>query len=225
MTSPANDVVTRHQKQLATMRAWLDGRRYYRAIKALELMRSHESGTRKDGFTPKAHHQLSIARLLSTLEPHFMFPEDTMIVAFLHDDLEDHSDVNTLELIRRDFGDNVASGVWSVTKKCPAVGVVKTYDSYFGGLARDPIGSLVKLADRAHNYQTMPGVFSENKQREYLSELDTRFLPIVKEARRNFPSQYAAYENLKILLRCQAALLRMNLEQAEELRNEILPIT
>lgn len=225
MPAATNDVVIRHQKQLAVMRGWLDGRRYYRAIKALELMRSHESGTRKDGFTPKAHHQLSIARLLSTLEPHFMHPEDTMIVAFLHDDLEDHSDVNSLDQIRRDFGDTVASGVWSVTKKCSAVGVVKTYESYFGCLARDPIGSIVKLADRAHNYQTMPGVFSESKQREYLAELDTWFLPLVKEARRNFPSQYPAYENLKILLRCQAALLRMNLEHTEELRNEILPIT
>lgn len=71
-----SDIVTRHQKQLATMRAWLDGRRYFKAIAALELMRSHEVGTRKDGLTPKAHHQLSIARLLSTLEPHFMYPND-----------------------------------------------------------------------------------------------------------------------------------------------------
>ncbi len=219
-----SDIIARHQKQLATMRAWLDGRRYFKAIAALELMRSHEVGTRKDGRTPKAHHQLSIARLLSTLEPHFMHPEDTMCVAFLHDDLEDHSDVNSLGTIRQNFGDLVAAGVWSVTKKCPAAGVVKTYESYFGCLARDPLGSIVKLADRAHNYQTMPGVFSEGKQKEYLSELDTWFLPLVRAARHNFPSQYAAYENLKILLRCQAALLRMNLEQAEELRTSIIPL-
>lgn len=219
-----SDIVTRHQKQLATMRAWLDGRRYFKAIAALELMRSHEVGTRKDGLTPKAHHQLSIARLLSTLEPHFMYPEDTLIVAFLHDDLEDHSDKNSVDDIRRDFGPRAADGVWSMTKKCPAMGVVKPYNVYFAGLAQDPCGSLAKLADRSHNYQTMPGVFSEGKQKEYLSEQDTWFLPLVRAARHNFPSQYAAYENLKILLRCQVALLRMNLEQSEVLRTSIIPL-
>ncbi len=203
---PSADIVTRHQKQLAVMRGWLDGRRYYKGMESLEWMLSLEKGTRKDGLTPKAHHQLSVARLLTTLEPHFLYQEETIIVAFLHDILEDHSDVVSLEMIEARFGKMVADAVWAVSKKTR--GMTKSYETYFAGMAENPIVSLVKLADRAHNVQTMVGVFSEIKQREYLAELDTWFFPLVKKARHNFPRQYAAYENLKILLRCQAALLQ-----------------
>lgn len=199
------DVQTRHRKQLATMRGWLGGKGYFIAAEALEFVRALEQGTRKDGKTPKFHHQLSVARLVSTLAPHLRSPEATIAAAFLHDVLEDHGDRITREGLEAQFGREVADAVWHLTKKCN--GMVKGYDLYFREIGHCPIASVVKLADRAHNLQTMQGVFSTEKQQAYVEEVSTWFHPMIKVARRRFPSQYGAYENLKVILRCQCSLL------------------
>lgn len=198
-----------NQKQIAVMRGFLEGRRYFKAYTALELMLDHEKGFRKDGVTPKSRHQLSVARLVTTLDPHLLHPEETTAAAFLHDDLEDHGDLVTVDSLRQKFGTLVADAVWTLSKKTR--GMTKTYEAYFGAMAECPIASIVKLADRIHNIQTMSGVFSPEKQAAYLDELDTWFFPMIRQARRNFPQQYGAYENLKHTLQCQAELIRLTL--------------
>ena len=200
------EVVDRHRKQLAVMRGWLEGRQFYAAAEALEIVRQMEGGLRKDGATPKFHHQLSVAQLLSTLVPHLIHPEETITAAFLHDLLEDHGELWTREMIENRFDKTVADAVWRLSKK--SAGMTKSYEAYFAGLAQCPIGSIVKLADRAHNLQTMQGAFGIEKQQAYLEEVDAWFFPLIRIARRAFPRQYGAYENLKILLRCQCSLIR-----------------
>lgn len=202
----STNVIERHNKQLAVMRGWLTGRQYYQAAEALELVRKLEVGFRKDGVTPKFHHQLSVARLISTLAPHFQYPEETLTAAFLHDLLEDHGQLWSRERITARFGERVGTAVWTLSKKTH--GVVKSYDHYYGELADCPIGSIVKLADRAHNLQTMHGVFTQEKQVAYMGEVDQWYYPMIRDARRNFPRQYEAYENLKILIRCQCEMVR-----------------
>lgn len=209
-----SEVQDRHKKQLSVMRGWLEGREYYMAADALELARGSEKGTRKDGKTPKFHHQLSIARLITTLVPHLRYPEETIAVAFLHDLLEDHGDEWTQEMLDARFGTRVAQAVWDLSKKSD--GLTKDYDRYFADMTLCPIASVVKLADRAHNLQTMQGVFSLEKQTAYLSEVEEWFFPMIRQARRKFPRQYPAYENLKILLRCQCRLIEHILAGAEE---------
>ena len=202
----STEIEQRHIKQLAVMRGWLDGKGYFKAADALEYVRQMEQGTRKDGNTPKFHHQLSIARLVSTLAPHLLYPEETITAAFLHDVLEDHGDVVSREYLESRFGKRVTDAVWNLSKKCN--GLTKSYELYFSEMSACPIASVVKLADRAHNVQTMVGVFTVEKQKSYLHEVDTYFFPMVRVARRLHPRQYGAYENLKILLRCQAGLIR-----------------
>jgi len=196
----------RHKKQLAVMRGWLEGRGYYTAAKALEVVRRTAEGLRKDGVTPAFHHQLSVARLVTTLTPHLMYPEETVASAFLHDLLEDHGDEWTREMLEAEFGKLIADAVWCLSKK--SNGMSKSHELYYGELAKCPIGSVVKCADRAHNLQTMQGVFSKAKQLEYLKEVDEYFYPMIRAARRNFPRQYSALENLKIILRCQHRLIQ-----------------
>jgi (p)ppGpp synthase/HD superfamily hydrolase len=196
----------RHSKQLAVMRGWLEGKGFYVAADALELVRGLETGTRKDGETPNFHHHLSVARFITTLTPHLQFPEEVITAAFLHDILEDHGDVWTKARLEERFGKVVASAVWRLSKKAP--GVTKTYNMYFAEMAACPIASIIKLADRAHNLQTMQGVFTHEKQAAYIAEVDKWFMPMVKISRRKFSRQYPAYENLKILLRCQCELIK-----------------
>ena len=205
MTHETPEIVLRHMKQRAVMRGWLEGRGYFLAADALELVRTLEDGTRKDGVTPKFHHQLSVARFVTTLAPHLLYPEETVTAAFLHDLLEDHPEW-TRERVAERFGQRVADAVWLLTKKHG--GLTKSYDSYFEALATCPIASVVKLIDRTHNLQTMQGVFTVEKQRKYLEEVDTYFFPLIRAARRRFNRQYPAYENVKILLRCQCSLIR-----------------
>jgi len=201
-----SEIEARHIKQLAVMRGWLEGAKFYVAADALELVRGLEKGTRKDGKTPKFHHQLSVARLLTTLRKEFTFPEETIAAAFLHDILEDHGDVWTREKLEVRFGTRIADAVWNLSKKTN--GLVKEYDRYFADMTACCIASIVKLADRAHNLQTMQGVFSYEKQAAYVAEVDRWFYPMIRQSRRNFPRQYPAYENLKITLRNQCSLIK-----------------
>lgn len=204
------EIQDRHRKQLSVMRGFLEGREFYLAAEALELVRKTSDGFRKDQITPQFHHQLSVTRLVSTLLPHLMFPEETLASAFLHDLLEDHGDVWTREKLEAKFGKRVADAVWCLSKK--SNGMTKSYESYYGALALCPIGSIVKLADRAHNIQTMHGVFTPEKQQKYIGEVNTYYFPMIRQARREHPRQYGAYENLKILLRCQCRLVEHVLE-------------
>ena len=200
------EIQERHKKQAIAMRAWLEGRGYWQAADAFELVLQLEVGTRKDGVTPKAHHQLSVARLVQTLEPHLKHSEETITVAFLHDVLEDHSDKWSRELLEARFNKRIADAVWTITKK--SGGLVKDTATYYAEVASCPIASVVKLADRNHNIQTMSGVFTAEKQARYVQEVEDYYYPMIKTARRTFRSQYAAYENLKILLRCQCRLIK-----------------
>ena len=195
----------RHKKQLAVMRGWLEGRQYFVAAKALEIVRRTAEGLRKDGVTPAFHHQLSVARLVTTLTPHLMYPEETVAAAFLHDLLEDHGDEWTREMLEAEFGKRIADAVWCLSKK--SNGLSKSHELYYGELAKCPVGSIVKCADRNHNIQTMQGVFTLAKQRAYIGEVETWYYPMIRAARRTHPRQYSAYENLKILLRCQCRLV------------------
>lgn len=204
------EIQDRHRRQLSVMRGFLDGRQYYLAADALELVRGMEGGTRKDGVTPKFHHQLSVGRLVVTLLPHLIYPEATLAAAFLHDLLEDHGSQWTREKLANRFGPDIAGAVWTLSKK--SNGMTKSPEAYYAALAECPIGSIVKLADRAHNIQTMHGVFTLEKQRAYVGELDQWYFPMVRTARRRHPKQIGAYENLKILLRCQRTMVHRILE-------------
>lgn len=208
-----SDIEERHRKQVAAMRVWLESRGYFTALKAFELVRKLEQGFRKDGKTPKFDHQLSIAQLICTFVPrdsrqgngHLIHPEETIAVCFLHDVLEDHKEW-TVARLEAYFGKLIADAVWLLSKKMP--GLKKEAVLYFGELGTCPIASIVKPADRCHNLQTMQGVFTYEKQRLYIEEVEERFYPFIKTARRDFPQQYQAYANLLILMRCQCSLIR-----------------
>ncbi len=130
------EIQDRHRKQLSVMRGFLEGRQYYLAAEAMELVRGVEVGTRKDRITPTLHHQLSVARLVSTLLPHLLYPEATLAAAFLHDLLEDHGPEWTREKLEARFNARVADAVWTLSKKTH--GLVKTPEAYYGALSQCP---------------------------------------------------------------------------------------
>ena len=205
MTMTPIPIETRHRKHLSSMRSWLDGRQYYMAADALEVVRKEFQGVRKDKRTPQLHHPLSVARLLGTLLPSLLHPEETLVSSFLHDLPEDKGKEWTRERVEARYNKRVGDAVWKLTKK--SNGLIKSPELYYGEMATDPIASVVKLADRCHNLATMEGVHSYEKQGAYAGEVEENFLPMLRTARREFPQQYAAYANLEILLSVEVRLI------------------
>jgi (p)ppGpp synthase/HD superfamily hydrolase len=151
-----------------------------------------------------------VAGLVCTLLPHLQHPEETVAAAFLHDVLEDHWETWSRAQLEDRFGADIAGAVWTLSKKSGKL--VKPLDEYYAALAECSIGSVVKPGDRAHNLQTMHGVFDFRKQREYVGDVDRHYFPMIRTARQRFPRQQGAYDNLRILLECQREMVHRVLE-------------
>ncbi len=199
------------EKRELTIRQLLIGKGYFNALVAMEFAKGYHVGYRKDGVTPEFDHQISIALFALTL-PAVMYPEELIAVIFLHDVQEDY-DIASDEIRNlfrdSDFADRVVSANWKMTKTWR--GQKKEPVALFEEMGEDAIASLAKLCDRMHNLQTMVWVFSPEKQREYIEEARTYFLPMAKKARRLYPHQVMAYENLKWMLKNQIFLIESGL--------------
>lgn len=199
----AGNLSVEYEKSFTSLRHWLMGRNFHRAAQALQLMRDRHKGMRKDGTTPEEIHPLTVTQYVRTLEASLLHAEETLIAALLHDTVEDTG--MALGEIDRMFGAPVATAVRLLSK---SDGTSRTPDdAYYAMIPTDPIASVVKGADRAHNIQSMVGVFSLEKQRKYLDETRKYVLPMLKQARRTFPQQYAAYVNIKLVLISQLELI------------------
>lgn len=196
------------KKKILTLRQLLIGREFYNALTAMEFAARWHKGVRKDKVTPEFDHQVSIALFALTL-PKVSFQEELIAVIMLHDVMEDY---NISESEIRDlfddpkFANTVVRSVINMTK-VHRDGTKKDEALLFDAMAQDKVASIAKLCDRIHNFKTMVDVFTIEKQREYIEEGKTYFMPMLKKAKRNFPHQTMVYENLKHLLEMQMDLI------------------
>lgn len=205
-----------HKREIAC-RYWLLGRGYHHGARSMAYNRKIFSGTRKDGITPEFDHHVCQVQYLRTL-PDILFPEETICTIFFHDTPEDKG-ISPQEIAQMFpnnalFAQRVSDAVWRMTKKWR--GEKRCENDLFEEMAKCPISSIAKGCDRIHNVQTMVGVFTPQKQRAYLEEVDRLFLPMLKEAENNFPEQEAAYKNIRTVLRNQSALIRAFLENVPD---------
>lgn len=200
-----------HIKERATLLGWLHGRDWHNAVRALHFAEEYHCGVRKDGITPEFSHQVNIALYLTTLTPHFRQGEEVITTALLHDVCEDY-DV-TFEEIGASFGPVVRKSVTAMTKQYQ--GERLPTDHVARLQADDEIASINKGADRIHNQATAIGVFSAPKIEEYVEETRSYILPMLKRARKNFPHQNGAYQNIKTVLASQVSALEALTAQGE----------
>jgi (p)ppGpp synthase/HD superfamily hydrolase len=200
--------MTKFEKKLLTLRQQLVGAQYFHALAALEFAIRYHTGVRKDGITPEFQHQVEIALFALTL-PNLMYRQEVIATILLHDVREDYgvTDGEVRGLIFNDpeFADRVARAVDNMTKEFR--GVKRDEQDLFEAMANDPIASIAKGCDRMHNLQSMVGVFKLEKQKEYIREVHDLFFPMLKKARRLFPHQVMAYENIKHILESQIQLI------------------
>lgn len=192
-----------HIKERATLLGWLHGNGWHNAARALHFAESHHTGLRKDGITPEFSHQVHISLYLTTLAPHFPQGEEVISTALLHDVCEDY-DI-TFDEIEDRFGRTVRKAVTAMTKETR--GVRLNPEHVVDLQANDEIASVCKGADRIHNQSTAIGVFSPSKIEEYVDETRTQILPMLKAARKNFPHQNGAYQNIRTVLTSQVSAL------------------
>lgn len=190
-----------YKNKVKVLRYFLLGKGWYRALKALDCGMEIHTGFRKDKITPEYLHQVEIALYLTTLIDSLLFPEETIVTALLHDTPEDYPTLLGHRDVEIKFGERVGRSVFCMDKNG------KTEDAYFISLSEDPIASVAKGGDRSHNIRTMPGVFTLEKQVKYKEEVREHFLPMLKRARRLFPEQTHAYENIKHVFGIQIELL------------------
>lgn len=215
-------MITSPQKRLISLRYWLLGRGYHKALEALEFASRYHVGTRKDGITPELDHQVTIALFARTLPVPEAEMEDLICVILLHDVREDYSSPGdvpeglppvTAEMLSTRFGAGVAADVELLSKVTH--GIKKDPALYFAALRDSWRACLVKLLDRLHNLSTMQGAFTKPKQVEYALEARRDILPLAKHARRAFSRLEAAFENVKLGITLQLELLdKLNADAA-----------
>ncbi len=210
-THTANTQTAIYEKLRMTVRYWLLGRGYNRALDAMEFAAQYHTGLRKDG-KPEFSHQVWQAAYARTLANLMLHPEETIATVFLHDVVEDYPvKISEIESL---FGGEIAEPVNRMSKVIE--GRKKPSEVYFFDLARCPIASVAKGIDRIHNHQTMCGAFSPSKQIDYLGETEVDILPMLKAARRRFNAQEPVYENIKHMLISQMALYAYALGEDEK---------
>jgi (p)ppGpp synthase/HD superfamily hydrolase len=196
------------QKKLLTLRQQLIGARYHHALAALEFAHRYHTGLRKDGVTPEFQHQIEIALFALTL-PDLMYRQEVIATILLHDVREDYGvtsdEIRNLFFEDPEFAERVVRAVENMTKEFR--GVKKDEAVLFEAMSQDPIASIAKGCDRIHNVSSMLGVFTVEKQKIYIQEVVDLFLPMLKRARRLFPHQVNAYENIKHILKSQIQLI------------------
>jgi (p)ppGpp synthase/HD superfamily hydrolase len=190
------------QKRKLALRSWLQGRRYFKALEAMELAESMHKGVRKDGITPEFDHPVSVAIYVRTL-PDLLYPEETLVAALSHDLGEDYN--VSQDYVTQRWGSLVGNAFEALTKV--RNGIKKNPEQVKLDIGGCPIASIVKPSDRGHNQGAMVGVFTIPKQKSYIVETKEEILPVLKIAKRRFPQQEAAYENMKHLLMTQIALI------------------
>jgi GTP pyrophosphokinase len=138
-----------------------------KAFKAAE--RAHATQLRKSG-EPYITHPLAVAQILADLG----IGATTIAAALLHDTVEDTDYV--LEMVKRDFGDEVAMLVDGVTKldklKFGDSTQAETVRKMVVAMSKDIRVLVIKLADRLHNARTWKFVPEESAKRKAQETLE-----------------------------------------------------
>ncbi len=161
------------------------------ALKALSVAEeAHKGQLRKDGVTPYIEHPMKVASLLYTLG---IRDDEILAVALLHDVIED-TIVQAGDLLKAGFSTEVVTAVCLVTKKPDYKN-----DEYYKSILTDPYATIVKLADRAHNLETLYNFTPEKKER-YLQETKEYVIPLLNKAQHTYYQYSDALRVLEVFI-------------------------
>ena len=168
-------------------RGQLMGERKKVALSALSIAeKAHAGQFRKDGTTPYIEHPMKVASFLYTLG---IRDDDILAVALLHDVLED-TQYDARDLLNAGMSNDVVSAVCILSKK-PGY----NNDDYYEKIFSNPVSTIVKIADRAHNLATLYN-FDVEKKAKYLEETKNYIIPLINKAQHTY---YQYSDALRVL--------------------------
>jgi (p)ppGpp synthase/HD superfamily hydrolase len=157
-------------------------------------------GIRKDGKTPEIMHQLQIIEYLLTIYDINRVDANLLFsVAALHDTKEDYP-IEYEKILRTlicSYDSRIIKCVNTLTK------TGKDIYTYYDEISTCPICALVKGADRIHNNNSIKGVFSSEKIKEYKEEGIKYVLRMLYRARALFPNYKLMFDNEIMILDIQ----------------------
>jgi len=162
VTSTAPILAPELAKAVAAQRDRLDLEVLSRAYRMSAQAHQGQKRMSGDDFVS---HSVAVATILAEQQ----MDTTTIAAALLHDVVED-SDV-TLELLRRDFGNEVADLVDGLTKikalnfRSTAEEQAENYRKLLMSVARDARVIIIKLADRLHNMRTLDPLPADKRKR------------------------------------------------------------
>ncbi len=138
---------------------------------AFETAKTAHEGQKRVSGVPYIEHPVATAETLADMHA----PIPIIIAGLLHDVPEDTS--VTVDDIRRDFGDDIASMVAGITKlgKIKYRGIdryVENLRKMFVAMASDVRVVLIKFADRLHNLSTLAALPPDKRRRVALESLE-----------------------------------------------------
>jgi hypothetical protein len=193
-------VLTKSSKRRIALRHYLQGAKFYKALRAMSYAEGFHQGLRKDNITPEFQHQIDIALYLITLKD-IPDEERAIIGALLHDVREDY-EVSYSDICS-EYGADIADDNHLVTKT-PGY----NNSDYYTGMYSRPFSMLIKGADRINNLQGMVGIFTLPKIIAYCDEVDDFFHPMLKYGQNRYPEFAGAYTNIRTILTTQTTLMR-----------------
>src|SRR2546427_343823 len=162
VTSPAPILAPELAKAVAAQRDRLDLEVLSRAYRISAQAHQGQKRLSGDDFVS---HSVAVATILVEQQ----MDTTTIAAALLHDVVED-SDI-TLDVLRRDFGNEVADLVDGLTKistlnfRSTAEEQAENYRKLLMSVARDARVIIIKLADRLHNMRTLDPLPPEKRKR------------------------------------------------------------
>jgi (p)ppGpp synthase/HD superfamily hydrolase len=210
--TPRSAAVAAFESAYTALKGYMLGKGYVQGLEALSFAELYHVGTRKDGFTPEFYHQIEICFTLINLRGLEDIEERCIVLALLHDIMEDY-DVSFDEMVNR-FDEEAAEDVYVLSKKHR--GEVKDLKTYHIEIGKKPETILVKGADNSQNVQSMHGAFKAEKMLSYLVDTKTNKLPLLKLGRKRFPKYHFAFAGLSFMLKRQVALYEAHQKMASE---------
>ena len=194
---------------------------FEKALNAFDLMcveMSTEAGFSRESGEDYYYHLVDVSQYLLNAG---IRDEVTIVSALLHDYVEDVSGA-TYNLVKLNYGVDVARTVIGVTKK-PGVDY-KTdkieMEVYVRTILEDLRMSLVKASDVVHNFGTL-GATSPEKQLRKAIEVETYYLPFLSECAKRYPRYANFFLGAKTTIEPHLNAIKRHHEEVTRLNNEI----
>ena len=193
---------------------------YNNALRAMdwmiEEMCSEKGFSRHNG----THYYYHLIDTTQDLFNHGIRNEDILTACLLHDAIEDIEGVTSM-MIKDKFGESVAEMVRLVTKR---KGInYKNHSNlvpYLDLISKNVGASLIKTADRKHNFGTLRDATPEKKLRQAL-ETEQYFIPFFKECRNKYPRYASYFFSAKTSIEPHLWEIKEHCEEVEQLKKMI----